>query len=81
VILVKENDTTSPVTLTQYSARITAYATAQDTLHQLDETLDALTIRLTDALKKARKALTEYRAAIRALFPEDSEQVQTLPRL
>lgn len=81
VILVKENGTTAPVTLAQYSARITAYATAQDSVHQLDETLDALTIRLTDALKKSRKALTEYRAAIRALFPEDSEQVQTLPRL
>ena len=80
-ILVKEDGITTTVTLANYSARITAYETAQSAVRQLDETLAALNIRRDEAIKKARKALTEYRAAIRALFPEDSEQVQTLPKL
>ncbi|WP_395094785.1 hypothetical protein [Armatimonas sp.] len=81
IILVKENDLTARVALADYTARITAYATAQNALRQLDETLAALNIRRDDAIKKIRKVLTEYRAAIRALFPEDSEQVLTLPKL
>ena len=80
-ILVKEDGTTSPVTLAHYNARITTYQTAQSTVRQLDETLATLNLRRDEAVKKARKVLTEYRAAIRALFPEDSEQVLTLPKL
>ncbi|WP_395145362.1 hypothetical protein [Armatimonas sp.] len=80
-ILVKEDGATNALTLANYSARIAAYETAQSTIRQLDETLATLNLRRDDAIKKARKALTEYRAAIRALFPEDSEQVQTLPKL
>jgi hypothetical protein len=80
-LLVKEDGTTRTVTLANYSARIAAYATAQETVRQLDETIATLNIRRDDIIKKARKILVEYRAAIRALFPEDSEQVLTLPKL
>lgn len=80
-ILVKEDSITHSLTLADYRTRIAAFVAAQDTIRALDETLSVLLFRRDETLKKARTVLNAYRAAIRALFPLDSEQVTTLPKI